>query len=228
MSAATQRVLFKDIIPVHDSKDESEKLIFKVDDNKQLFTCSYDNYSKIPELYNVYLERVKEKDKDSKKINPHIKDIKDVLYKHYNGKFFKGIGVSINIETLENEVVYQAEYVHEKFGGDSWWICPLEEFFSGVTVNEQLVDDDYFYTYQQLEEIKRVHTQSNSKLEDINKLKAVSHERNDVFSSPPLSGSEIDWDKMKKEKSALEYNLLRNYYFSDSHSTNHDEKLTYE
>ncbi|KKR21277.1 MAG: hypothetical protein UT48_C0010G0025 [Parcubacteria group bacterium GW2011_GWE2_39_37] len=56
-------------------------------------------------------------------------------YQHYKGNFYNVIGVANHSETLEELVVYQALYVHEKYGKNSLWVRPKKMFLENVVIN---------------------------------------------------------------------------------------------
>lgn len=56
-------------------------------------------------------------------------------YQHYKGKTYKLIGIAKHSETLEEMVVYQAEY-----GDNAIWVRPKDMFFEKVEVDGKLVD----------------------------------------------------------------------------------------
>ena len=57
------------------------------------------------------------------------------LYEHYKGKKYRIIGIAKHSETLEEMVVYQAEY-----GDKGIWVRPKDRFFEKVEVDGKLVD----------------------------------------------------------------------------------------
>lgn len=57
------------------------------------------------------------------------------LYQHYKGNTYKLIGIAKHSETLEEMVVYQAEY-----GDHTVWVRPKDMFFEKVEVDGKLVD----------------------------------------------------------------------------------------
>lgn len=56
-------------------------------------------------------------------------------YQHYKGNTYKLIGIAKHSETLEEMVVYQAEY-----GDNAIWVRPKDMFFEKVEVDGKLVD----------------------------------------------------------------------------------------
>ena len=56
------------------------------------------------------------------------------LYEHYKGNKYKVIGVAKHSETLEEMVVYQAQY-----GDFGIWVRPKEMFFEDVEVDGQII-----------------------------------------------------------------------------------------
>ena len=50
-------------------------------------------------------------------------------YRHYKGSLYKVVGVANHSETLEEMVVYEAQY-----GKKELWVRPLEMFLEDVTV----------------------------------------------------------------------------------------------
>ena len=52
------------------------------------------------------------------------------IYRHYKGKTYNVIGIAKHCETLEELVVYQAQY-----GECQIWVRPKEMFFDIVDVN---------------------------------------------------------------------------------------------
>lgn len=53
--------------------------------------------------------------------------IKPGIYKHFKGKEYKVLGVARHSETLEELVLYQAEY-----GDREIWVRPVSMFFDDV------------------------------------------------------------------------------------------------
>ena len=58
---------------------------------------------------------------------------KGVIYEHYKGKRYKILCVGRNSETLEESVVYQAQY-----GNNDVWIRPLSMFLEHVIINGKM------------------------------------------------------------------------------------------
>lgn len=56
------------------------------------------------------------------------------LYEHYKGNRYKVLGIAKHSETLEELVVYQAQY-----GDYGIWVRPKEMFFEDVEVNGEIV-----------------------------------------------------------------------------------------
>lgn len=52
------------------------------------------------------------------------------VYRHYKGNIYSVIGIAKHSETLEELVVYQAQY-----GDGQMWVRPKEMFFDIVDVN---------------------------------------------------------------------------------------------
>lgn len=57
------------------------------------------------------------------------------LYEHYKGKHYRVIGTARHSETLEEMVVYQAQYVSEEFGAHPIWVRPKSMFLENVMVD---------------------------------------------------------------------------------------------
>lgn len=55
------------------------------------------------------------------------------LYEHYKGNKYKVIGIAKHSETLEEMVVYQAQY-----GDFGIWVRPKDMFFEDVLVDGKL------------------------------------------------------------------------------------------
>lgn len=55
------------------------------------------------------------------------------LYEHYRGFRYKIIGISRHSETLEELVVYEAQY-----GEGDMWVRPLAMFLENIVINGQL------------------------------------------------------------------------------------------
>ena len=68
-----------------------------------------------------------------------MKDFKTGVYKHYKGKEYKVLGIGRHSETLEEFVVYQAQYDSEEFGKNAIWLRPLEMFLEEVEVRGKRV-----------------------------------------------------------------------------------------
>lgn len=60
-------------------------------------------------------------------------------YKHYKGKEYSVIAIGRHSETLEELVVYQAEYTDPQFGEKAIWVRPLSMFSEVITVGENKV-----------------------------------------------------------------------------------------
>jgi hypothetical protein len=61
-------------------------------------------------------------------------------YKHSkSGKTYIVLGVGRHSETLEEFVVYQAEYYDSEFGNNAIWIRPVSMFLEKVTLNGEEV-----------------------------------------------------------------------------------------
>ncbi len=63
-----------------------------------------------------------------------MEELKEGIYQHYKGNFYKVIGVARHSETLEELVVYQAMYQSPEFGEDALWVRPKAMFLEYVTV----------------------------------------------------------------------------------------------
>ena len=61
-------------------------------------------------------------------------DIQPGRYRHFKGNEYEVIGTARHSETLEEMVVYRAEY-----GNGSLWVRPLSMFTESVTVNGRTV-----------------------------------------------------------------------------------------
>ncbi|MFH0978068.1 MAG: DUF1653 domain-containing protein [Candidatus Woesearchaeota archaeon] len=62
-------------------------------------------------------------------------EFKTGRYQHFKGKFYKVIGVGRHSETLEEMVVYQAEYDDPKFGNKALWVRPKKMCLEKVEFN---------------------------------------------------------------------------------------------
>ncbi len=61
-------------------------------------------------------------------------EIKKGLYKHFKGNNYKVIGVAKHSETLEDCVVYEAQY-----GERGLWVRPAKMFLENVEVDGKMV-----------------------------------------------------------------------------------------
>jgi hypothetical protein len=68
-----------------------------------------------------------------------MSDIKLGKYLHYKNKPYEVIGVARHSETLEELVVYRAQYDSEEFGCNSLWVRPKEMFMENVEVDGKMV-----------------------------------------------------------------------------------------
>mgnify|MGYP001077659223 FL=1 len=53
-------------------------------------------------------------------------------YKHYKNKFYTVLGMARHTETLEELVVYQAQYDDPEFGPKAIWVRPKKMFEESV------------------------------------------------------------------------------------------------
>ncbi|MDA8596967.1 DUF1653 domain-containing protein [Candidatus Pacebacteria bacterium] len=58
-------------------------------------------------------------------------------YRHYKGREYTVVSIARHSETLEEMVVYQAEYDTADFGPQPIWVRPREMFEEVVTVDNQ-------------------------------------------------------------------------------------------
>lgn len=65
-------------------------------------------------------------------LSDQAKKLKAGTYQHYKGNEYRVLGVARHSETLEELVVYQAQYADF-----SWWVRPLAMFFEEVEVEGQ-------------------------------------------------------------------------------------------
>ncbi len=65
-------------------------------------------------------------------LSDQAKNLKPGIYEHYKGNQYRVLSVARHSETLEELVVYQAQY-----GDYSWWVRPLSMFIEGVDVDGQ-------------------------------------------------------------------------------------------
>jgi hypothetical protein len=56
-------------------------------------------------------------------------------YRHYKDKLYEVIGIAHHSETLEELVVYRAQYDSPEFGPNALWVRPKEMFFETVIVD---------------------------------------------------------------------------------------------
>jgi cyclomaltodextrinase len=68
-----------------------------------------------------------------------MNDPKPGKYIHYKNKPYEVIGVARHSETLEELVVYRAQYDSEEFGHNSLWVRPKEMFMEDVEVDGKMV-----------------------------------------------------------------------------------------
>ncbi|MFA6918567.1 MAG: DUF1653 domain-containing protein [Patescibacteria group bacterium] len=61
------------------------------------------------------------------KLSDQAKGLKLGIYEHYKGGRYRVIGVAFHSETLQEMVIYQAQY-----GEHNYWARPLDEFFDEV------------------------------------------------------------------------------------------------
>ena len=62
--------------------------------------------------------------------------IKKGLYKHSkSGKFYKVLGMAHHSETLEELVVYEAQYESPEFGKNAIWVRPAKMFLEEVEID---------------------------------------------------------------------------------------------
>lgn len=61
-------------------------------------------------------------------------------YRHYKGKEYTVLHIAFNSETLEEEVVYQAEYNTEQFGDRPIWVRSKDMFEEQITIDDTAVD----------------------------------------------------------------------------------------
>ena len=64
--------------------------------------------------------------------------IKSGIYKHYKGKRYEVIGTALHSETLEEMVIYKAQYEGDYPEGQTW-VRPLRMFTEQVEVDGTLV-----------------------------------------------------------------------------------------
>lgn len=61
-----------------------------------------------------------------------MRKIKLGKYQHYSGKLYQVLGEARHSETLEEMVIYQAQYDHPKFGNKAIWVRPKKMFLEKV------------------------------------------------------------------------------------------------
>ncbi|MBN2095191.1 MAG: DUF1653 domain-containing protein [Candidatus Aenigmarchaeota archaeon] len=66
-------------------------------------------------------------------------EVKPGRYRHYKGNFYEVLGTGRHSETLEEVVIYQAEYDSKEFGNNAIWVRPKEMFLELVEVNGKKV-----------------------------------------------------------------------------------------
>jgi len=57
------------------------------------------------------------------------------LYEHYKGNKYRLLAIAKHSETLEEMVVYQAEY-----GDRGIWVRPKEMFFEKIEIDGKMID----------------------------------------------------------------------------------------
>lgn len=72
--------------------------------------------------------------KPDKQLSSQALAIKPGLYEHYKGKQYEVLGIAFNSETLEELVIYRAQY-----GNKSLWARPLSVFLGEVELSDQRV-----------------------------------------------------------------------------------------
>ena len=63
-------------------------------------------------------------------LSEQAKNLKQGIYEHYKGHQYRVLGVARHSETLEELVVYQAQY-----GDRNFWVRPIAMFCEAVEIN---------------------------------------------------------------------------------------------
>ncbi len=59
------------------------------------------------------------------------------MYKHYKGNEYEVIAVGKHSDTLEDYVVYQAQYDSPEFGKKAIWVKSVEEFEKDIEIENK-------------------------------------------------------------------------------------------
>lgn len=76
-------------------------------------------------------------EKSSNEINPQhfqVRELEKGIYEHYKGKRYELLGEAIDSETLQEMVIYKAQYNSEEFGENATWVRPKKMFFEEIEV----------------------------------------------------------------------------------------------
>ena len=63
-------------------------------------------------------------------LSDQAKNLRPGIYEHYQGQWYRVLGVARHSETLEELAVYQAQY-----GDHSFWVRPVAMFCEDVELN---------------------------------------------------------------------------------------------
>lgn len=72
-----------------------------------------------------------------------MKAEKGKRYRHYKGKEYTVLAVGRHTETLEEFVVYRAEYVSDDYGEGAIWIRPRAMFEEMLTLSDGVMIDRF-------------------------------------------------------------------------------------
>lgn len=61
------------------------------------------------------------------------------MYKHYKGNEYEIIAVGKHSDTLEDYVVYQAQYDSSEFGKKAIWVKSVEEFEKEIEIEDKKI-----------------------------------------------------------------------------------------